>query len=197
LNEKNLLFVIPCLFSQNYKYTKKIIFPRFFAGRGNSNHNQYNDEEMDDVSVSKNGNNTNDYNNKATANDSQQQQHQHHIASSAASSTTTTMTSSSTTTTSTPTSVVQGTNRTLVPKPVNPPQQQQQQQHQQQLSSESNKVKLNTKSLDNSGSEKKRGPGRPPGSTKQNLEQQKSHQHNSNGGDLKGNQLLCTLIDKS
>lgn len=175
----------------------KIIFPCFFAGRGNSNHNQYNDEDMNDLSVSKNGNNTSDYNNKATANDSQQQihQHQHHIASSAAASTTTTMTSSLTTTTSTPTSVVQGTNRNLVPKPVHQvhqpqPQQPQQQQQQQQLSSDSNKVKLNSKSLDNSGSEKKRGPGRPPGSTKQNLEQQKSHQNNSNGGDLKGNQML-------
>ena len=47
------------------------------------------------------------------------------------------------------------------------------------------KIKLSSKSID-SGSEKKRGPGRPPGSTKQNLEQQKSIQQ----GDAKGEEKL-------
>jgi hypothetical protein len=105
----------------------------------------------------------------------QQQLLQHQHMTSVAGSTATTLTSSTTTTTTstTPTSVVTGTNRSLAPKPITP-------SSQPPLLIDT-KIKLSSKSID-SGSEKKRGPGRPPGSTKQNLEQQKSIQQ----ADLKG-----------
>jgi hypothetical protein len=105
----------------------------------------------------------------------QQQLLQHQHMTSVAGSTATTLTSSTTptTTSTTPTSVVTGTNRSLAPKPITP-------SSQPPLLIDT-KIKLSSKSID-SGSEKKRGPGRPPGSTKQNLEQQKSIQQ----ADLKG-----------
>ena len=94
--------------------------------------------------------------------------------------TSTPTTSSTPTTTSTPTVNVQGTNRTLAPKPVNPTA--------TQLVQPEQKLKVGSKPAE-TGSEK-RGPGRPPGSTKKNLEQQKGQQQQSvqnSNGDLKGN----------
>ena len=169
--------------SRNLKQQVLMYFQFCFSGRGSSSN--YSDDQDEDMPEAKNES-KHDYNNKTTTTTTnthepphlqQQQQQQHYMTSSAA----TTMTSS-TTTTSTPTSIVTGTNRQVAPKPVNPapalnPVS-------QPVLSDS-KIKLSTKNLDSS--EKKRGPGRPPGSTKQNLEQQKtSTVQQSNNGDLKG-----------
>ena len=168
--------------SRNLKQQVLMYFQFCFSGRGSSSN--YSDDQDEDMPEAKNES-KHDYNNKTTTTTTnthepphlqQQQQQQHYMTSSAA----TTMTSS--TTTSTPTSIVTGTNRQVAPKPVNPapalnPVS-------QPVLSDS-KIKLSTKNLDSS--EKKRGPGRPPGSTKQNLEQQKtSTVQQSNNGDLKG-----------
>ena len=103
----------------------------------------------------------------------QQQQHSTSMASTAALSTSTTTT----------TTTVNGSNRPLVPKPGNAPTTTTTQPVQPDP-----KLKIGSKPSE-TGTEK-RGPGRPPGSTKKNLEQQKGQQQQQSvqhsNGDLKG-----------
>ena len=115
----------------------------------------------------------------------QQQQQQHHQATTPVS--TAALSSSTTTTTTT----VNGSNRSLAPKPNTTPTTQPVQPEP--------KIKIGSKPSE-PGTEK-RGPGRPPGSTKKNLEQQKGQQqqqsvHHSNG-DLKGEKGKVAIRQKS